>query len=113
MRIAADGKADAVPANRHPGAGDYYDRKFRVNLMACAVRGPIARERVPWDIYIQMSAAASRSRRTPKRATGKLSHTCAICKRRFQPIRTPGLHTIYTVCPDCRQHSTHPQKGKP
>jgi hypothetical protein len=48
-----------------------------------------------------------------KRGTEKPSLSCAICKRRYQPIRMPGMRTIYSICPECRLTVALPQsQGK-
>lgn len=43
-----------------------------------------------------------------KRLTEKPALTCAICGRRYQAIQTPGMHTIYSICPDCKMDGTQP-----
>ena len=65
----------------------------------------------PWDIP-SMSVSGSRTSKSPKAESGKPSLTCAICKRRYQPIRTPGLHTIYSICPGCRLRATRHSQEK-
>jgi hypothetical protein len=45
--------------------------------------------------------AAERDKNS-KRERGKPSLSCAICKRRYQPIQMAGMHTIYSICPECR-----------
>jgi hypothetical protein len=57
-----------------------------------------------------MSAPGSRPEKNPKREKPAL--TCAICKRRYQPIRTPGMHTIYSICPDCRLQPAAPRRAR-
>jgi len=54
-----------------------------------------------------MSAAGSRSGKS-KRDGEKPSLACAICNRRYQALQTPGMQTIYSICPDCRITSAIP-----
>lgn len=59
-----------------------------------------------------MNATESRPARNTKRGSAPPSFTCAICDRRYQPIRTPGMRTIYSICPDCRLHPEPLLRGK-
>ena len=70
--------------------------------MNCAGGGPIAPIPMPRDALPQMSDFGGKPGKSGKKAGEKPSLTCAVCKRRYQPIRTPGVHTIYSICPDCR-----------
>jgi len=60
---------------------------------------PIAAESEYWEIA---AMSAAESGKNSKRETEKPSLSCAICNRRYRPIQTPGMHTIYSICPDCR-----------
>ena len=59
-----------------------------------------------------MKAPGGRTNRSPKKSTEKPSLTCAICKRRYQTLRMPGLHTVYSICPDCRLDVALPAQEK-
>jgi len=44
-----------------------------------------------------------RKRKTSgEKVHSKPAHTCAICKRQFQPLQGASKGTIYSICPDCR-----------
>jgi hypothetical protein len=52
--------------------------------------------------YKRMNASEARRAKDTKRANDKPALSCAICKRRYRRIETPGMLTIYSICPDCR-----------
>jgi hypothetical protein len=82
-------------------SGKYYDGRFRNILMGSAEGVPIA-DAVPFGDIVRMSGTGSRQGKGPRRENEKPSLRCAVCNRRYQPIHTPGMHTIYSICPDCR-----------
>jgi len=59
-----------------------------------------------------MSATGSRPDKNSNRESEKPSLLCAICDRRYQPLLTPGMHTIYSICPDCRLDVATPARNE-
>jgi hypothetical protein len=49
-----------------------------------------------------MSTTGKKRKESEEKLSEKPAHTCAICKRRFQPLQAASKGTIYSICPDCR-----------
>jgi DNA-directed RNA polymerase subunit RPC12/RpoP len=68
--------------------------------MAIADAGPIVQIAIFGDSRLMSDSGRKRKATGPKKPA---AHTCAICKREFQPpLQTASKTTIYSICPDCR-----------
>src|SRR5271166_3031686 len=97
------GCTDRVFPCKHLGKTDvshaFHDGLFRVTPMTLADCGPIVLAPAGCD---NLFMSASERKRKETKSAQKPSHTCAICKRQFQPLQNASKETIYSICPDCR-----------
>ena len=86
-----------------------YHADFRINPMRRTESVPIAENEAGSETLRPMNATGNRPGGKKKKEPIEGSLVCAICKRRFKPLRSPGVNMIYSICPDCRLDPATPR----